>query len=384
LPVTRKNERAINMKEIHVTILSMIVVFASCKDMGSEPPPIPPPPPLPEDVALYVSMDSYADCGICILNANSLQRVDSLVTRPGVPWTIEFSPNYSVWYSIWATSGSNHSLFSGEVRPLSVRQVVPLQDSKYALVKSADERYLIAFGNKGIEVYDRSTLSLFHRDTSSVFNSQSPIRSSQSNNRIYFVWIENRQPIGVASYDLDSLRLLDTLRLFDDARYPGLRDVDLVVSPDDTFLFLSAWNWRGFGGFNSFFVIDLCQRRLVAEYRCGPFARLAVSPNGRSVYISRAGFTLYILPPNNHRTYRYDVLSNTMHDFLSRGGSTGIVVADDNRTVFLSDASEIIKVDALTGTTLGTYSVPLDSLGRLTSLIRNIRLGKYPSGTRHK
>lgn len=369
------------MNKTSLFIISTIVMFVSCKDMGSEPPPIPPPPPLPDDVALYVSMDSYQDCGICVLNANTLERVDTLVTRPGVPRTIEFSPDHSIWYSIWATGGPNHSLFSGDVHPLSVRNAIPLQYSKYALVRSAGQRYLIAYGDKGIDVFDRATLSLVHQDTSSFFGRSTRVIASPNHNLIYFTGWENRQLVGFGVYNLDSMKLTDTLRLFDRVQYPGLKDADLVISPDDRFLFLSAWNWRGGGGFNSFFIIDISQKRLLYEFPCGPFARLALSPDGRSVYISKDGFNLYIFPPTNHRTYRYEVQTNTIYNFLNRGGSTGMVVADDNRTVFLSDGGEVIKADALTGIILSTYSVPLDSLGRMTSGIRNIRLGRYPAET---
>lgn len=370
-------------------LILVVCIFSTqfaCKDLGNDLPPAPstplppppPPPPLPDDVALYVSMDDFKGVGMRILNANSLQVIDSMSTRPGAPWTIEFSPDNNNWYSCWGR-GTNYSLFSGNVHPLAIRNSVPLQYSKYALAKSINQRYLVAYGYKGIDVFERTTLNLVHQDTSSFLGQSSRIAASQNRNLIYFTGWENRQQIGFGVYDLDSLRITDTLRLFDAVQYPGLQDADLLTSPDDRFLFFSAWNWRGGGGFNSFFVIDISEKRIVAEYPCGPFARLALSPEGKSVYISKAGFNLYIFPPNNYRMYRYNVQTNTINNFLDRGGSTGIAVADDNRTVFISDFSVIEKVDALSGRIIGSYTIPRDSLGSFTSNIRNIRLGKYPT-----
>jgi hypothetical protein len=366
-----------------VLVIFISLALYGCHDYGADPKDssTPPPPPLPDDAALYVSMDDADGIGLWILSANTLELIETMPTRPGVPWTIEFSPDYTTWYSCWG--GMNYSLYSGNVRPLAIQNSVPLQYSKHALVKSADQRYLVAYGYKGIDVFARANLNLVHQDTSSFFGQYSRVTASPKRDLIYFTRWENRQLIGFGIYDLDLLRVTDSLLLFDSIRYPGLEDADLVISPDDRFLFLSAWNWRGGGGFNSFFVIDISQKRILAEYPCGQFARLAVSPDGKTVYISRAGFNLYLFPPDNHRMYRYDVLANTINDFLNRGGSTGIVTADDNRTVFISDASEIKKVDATTGVAFGTYSVPLDSLGYLTRLIRNIRLGKYPTRVPH-
>lgn len=360
-----------------------LLVLTSCEDLGNDR-PIPPPPPLPDDVALYVSMDGEG-AGLWILNANSLGLVDSMITKPGVPWTVEFSSAQSTWHSCWGR-GTNYSLYSGDVHPLAVRNGVQLQYAKGAVVKSADESYLVAYGYKGIDVFERATLNLVYQDTSSSLGQYSRIVASQSHNRVYFTRWENRHLVGFGVYDLDSLRVTDVLTVFDSTIFPSLEDVDLIVSPDDRFLFFSAWNWRGGGGFGSFFVIDLIERRIASEFPSGAFSQLAISPDGRSVYIGDPGGYLYMFR-NSRKVLRYDVQSNSMHVLLSSlGGTDRIAVAEDNRTVFISawlsfqtpdgHSANVVKVDALSGQIIGSYAIPLDTLGRLTSNIRNIRLGK--------
>lgn len=362
------------MKKHILLSLVVLMFFNTCKKSGPVEPPEPP-QPLPDDVALYVSFDDWEGVGIRVLNANSLDLVDSLITKPGVPRTIEFSPDNNTLYSCWGR-GANYSLYSVDVHPLAIRNSVPLLYSKYALAKSADERYLVAYGSNGIDIFDRQTLSLVLQDTSDFYGGSSHVAMYKNHNRFIFTKWQNRRFCGFGVYDLDSFKVIDSI-LFDIKKYPNIQDADLIVSVDDRFLFFTAWNWRGGGGFGSFFVIDLVGRRIAAEFPCGPFARLAVSPDGKSVYISKAGFTLYLFPPNDHRTYRYDVKTNTLVNFLSRGGATGIAIADDNRTIFISDSKEIHKVDALSGTIFGSYTIPTDSLGNFSSTIRNIRLGKY-------
>lgn len=361
-------------------VICCLLFVGSCRERVVPPPDKPPYiPPLPDDVALYVSIDDWEGVGLRVLNANSLELVDSLITKPGVPWTIEFSPDYENLYSIWHGIPSYiHNIYSVKLPTLEVTNRVQLKYSKHALAKSADERYLVAYGINGMDIFDRQTLSLVLQDTSDFYGKSSRIAASRNHNKIYFTRWQNRPCVGFGVYDLDSLKVTDTLTIFDKTMYPGLEDVDLVVSPDDKFMFFSAFNWRGGGGFNSFFVINISEKRIIAKYPCGPFARLAVSPDGKSVYISKAGWTLYIFPTVHHPMYRYDVETNTLSTFLKRGGSTGIAIADDNRTIFISDFSQIQKVDALSGTIFGYYTLPLDSLGQLTSHIRNIRLGKYP------
>lgn len=366
-------------------IATMLFIQFSCSDSGVGPGDNL--PPLPDDASLYLSMDG-TEAGLWIFNANTLELIDSIITTPGVPWTIEFSPDYSNWYSCWGRS-ADYSIYSCGLQPLIILNSAQLNNAKYALNKSYDERYLIAYGYKGIDIFDRVSLSLIHQDTSSIFDSYSGIISSKINNRIYFGWVENREFVGFGIYSLDSMKVIETIRLFNSSNYPGLSDVDFVITPDEKFLFLSTWNWSGLGGFGTFFVIDLVRKKLVEEYRVGSFSQLGISPDGQSVYISDPGGHLFNLPSSG-KVWRYDVKSKTMHVLLNNlYNSNRIVVAEDNRTLFITpdvafnlqngEKAWIVKVDAVNGQIINSYPVSYDSTGFFTNNPRNVRMGKYIS-----
>jgi hypothetical protein len=348
-------------------------------------PPDPILPPLPNDAAVYLSMDG-TEAGLWILNANTLELIDSMITAPGVPWTIEFSPDYNSWYSCWGRS-ADYSIYSCNLQPLTVQNRTQLQYAKYALVKNYDEKYLIAYGYKGIDIFDRMSLSLLHQDTSSIFDSYSGLSSLQAGNKIYFGLVENREFVGFGIYNLDSMKVTETIRLFNSIDYPGLSDVDFVITPDDKFLFLSAWNWRGLGGFGSFFVINIAQKRIINEFRVGAFSQLGISPDGQSVYITDPGGNLFNLPSSG-KVWRYDVKSNSMHVLINNlYYSDRITVAEDNRTLYITpdvafalqggEKAWLVKADALNGQILDYYPVSYDSTGFYTNNPRNVRMGIY-------
>ncbi len=375
---------------ISIMIPVLFLNLTSCDTIDSNK--VEPPPPLPDDAVLYLSMDG-TKAGLWILNANTLELIDSMITAPGVPWTIEFSPDYSTWYSCWGR-GANYSIYSCNVNPLFIRNSVPLQYAKTALVKSLDEKYLIAYGYKGIDIFERNSLSLIHSDTSSIFDSYSGLFTSQTKNRIYFGFVENREFVGFGIYSLDSMKLIETIRIFNSNNYPNLNDVDFVITPNDKFLFLSAWNWRGLGGFGSFFVIDLTIKKIIEEYRVGAFSKLSMSPDGQSVYISDPGGYLFNLPSSG-KVWRYDVKNKTIRVLLNNlYNSDRITVAEDNRTLFITpdiafdlqngEKAWLVKVDAMNGKIIDYYPVSYDSTGFYTNNPRNVRMGKYIRSTKRR
>lgn len=364
-------------------IAFLFLYLSSCDDSGVGP--VNDPPPLPDDAAVYLSMDG-TEAGLWILNANTLELIDSMITAPGVPWTIEFSPDNNTWYSCWGRS-ADYSIYSCNLQPLTIKNRVQLLYAKSSLVKSYDEKYLIAYGYKGIDIFDRVSLSLTHQDTSSIFDSYSGLSYSQIGKGVYFGLVENREFVGFGIYSLDSMKVTETIRLFNSVNYPGLSDVDFVITQDGTFLFLSAWNWRGFGGFGSFFIIDLAQKRIINEFQVGAFSQLAISPDGQSIYISDPGGYLFNLPSSG-KVWRYDVKSSSIHVLINNlYYSDRITVAEDNRTLFITpdvafdlqngEKAWLVKADALNGQILDYYPVSYDSTGFYTNNPRNVRMGKY-------
>lgn len=373
------------IRAVFFTALAVFLSFylLSCDDNGVGP--VSELPPLPDEAAVYLSMDG-TEAGLWILNANSLELIDSMITAPGVPWTIEFSPDYNSWYSCWGR-GVNYSIYSCDIDPLSIRNSVPLQYANSSLVKSMNEEYLVAYINKGIEVFERSTLSTITKDTSlSAFYTR--VVMSKNSNRFYFTKWSKNNFLGFGIYDLDLMSVVDEIILFDDVQYVGLEDVDIAVSNDDRYLFFSSWTWQGgFGGYGSFFVIDLIQRKIIENHKVGAFSQLCVSPDGQSVYISDPGGYLYNFPSSG-KVWRYDVKNNSMHILLNNlYNSNRITVAVDNRTLFVTPdlafnlqngkRAWLVKVDALNGQIIDYYPVFYDSTGFFTNNPRNVRMGIY-------
>ncbi|HRN25462.1 MAG: hypothetical protein IT276_01335 [Ignavibacteriaceae bacterium] len=365
-----------------ISIALLFLFIVSCDVNNAEDTPL---TPLPDDAAVYLSMDG-TEAGLWILNANTFELIDSIITAPGVPWYIEFSPDNTIWYSCWGR-GSDYKLFSVTLKPMSVNNSISLQNANSSLVYSKNKDHLIAYNNKGIEIFERTSLNLIKCDSSTIFGESSRITPSRINNAVYFTWIENRQIVGFGKYDLTSLKVIDTLRLFNDTQFYGLQDVDLTISNDDKYLFFSAFNWRGLSGFGSFFVIDLTQRTILKEYRVGAFSQLAISPDGKNVFISDPGGYLYNFPSSG-KIWKYNVENKTMNVLLNELYFTDrITVAEDNRTLFITPVISfsmkdgqrawVVKVDAQNGQFKNYYPVFYDSTGYYTNNPRNIRMGQY-------
>lgn len=388
---------------IRKSLILVMIVFSlvfNCKrnitdsiSISSPPPPL---LPLQDNMAIYVSMDGGSEeyhAGLLVLNANTLQPVDSFNTHPYVPWWIEFSPDYSTWYSIWRLYPSREDyLFAVDVNSMSIINSIRIPQT--AIIADSKKKYLIAYNGTGFDIIDRLSFSLVKTDTT--IGNISNVTISQNSMKLYFPFRENGNLVGIAIYNLNTFQVDDVIRVFNKDSYPNLVEVDILISPNDRYIFLSAFNWRGGGGFNSFFAIDMQRRKIVAEYPCGPFAQLAVNPDGRYVYISDPAGYLYMMN-STHKVFRYDVQGKSMAVFLTPKKlglannalvTDKIIVAPDNRTVFISSHwasilveedvwAHIIKVDAFTGKLLGYYAIPLDEQGRLRRHIRNITLGRY-------
>lgn len=373
----------------NITVL--IFLFSSCNDLGvgffnNHP------PPLSSDTALYVSVDG-SEGGLWILNANSLQKVDSFFTAPGVPWNIEFSQDLSTFYSVWQIYPSRiHQLHSVNLQMMTVERSVNVEDGNDFLLSNHSQENLLVHGYKGLQVFNAATFAEINKDTT--IRPFDIVALSPRQEKLYFPKEQGERLVGIGIYNLTTFKVEDVVSVLDTIKYPSLSQVDLLISPDERYAFLSAFSSQGLGGSNILFAVDLVEKRIVAEYPCGAYAQLAISPDGRFVYISDpAGYLLQMNPIN--KVLRYDVQGRAIETFLTpeRLGITGtpfttdkIIVASDNRTIFISTQGNImskdgkpyhiLKVDAQTGSLLGSYTIPLNQ-GKTTNFIRNIRLGKY-------
>jgi hypothetical protein len=375
-----------------VACLAVLVMNRGCKDSG-----VGPVDNLPADLALYLSLDGGSNnAGLWILDANTLQLVDSLGTGQGVPWTVEFSPDHEMLYSIWTEYPSRiHYLHAVDNRSLSVVRKIRIAQPQ-RLVTDKTKAYLITYPDRPIEVYNRESMTLVHKDTT--IETAWQIVASANHQRLYMaIDYSDREFQGIAVYNLTTFRVERIISVAHYERQRRMQPAALAISPDDRYAFLSAFNWRGGGGYNSFIVVELSTGTVIGEYDCGAFAQLGVSPDARYVYITDPAGYLYQMPFTN-QILRYNVNSRSMEVFVSLSdlelGDTvfkpdKILVAPDNRTIYVSlwaagsknregKRVQLLKIDAHTRKIIGTFSLPLDENGNVTQLIRNVRFGYRP------
>ncbi|MCZ7616478.1 MAG: hypothetical protein M5T52_23705 [Ignavibacteriaceae bacterium] len=114
---------------------------------------------------------------------------------------------------------------------------------------------------------------------------------------------------------------------------------------------------------------------------------MAVSPDGKNVFISDPGGYLYNFPSSG-KIWKYNVENKTMNTLLNELYFTDrITVAEDNRTLFITPVISfsmkdgqrawVVKVDAQSGQIKNYYPVFYDSTGFYTNNPRNIRMGQY-------
>ncbi|MDT3695504.1 MAG: hypothetical protein ROY99_03865 [Ignavibacterium sp.] len=369
-----------------IFIAVLFIIFASCDDLENIY--VPPLQPLPENAAIFLSIDGTKG-GLRIYNANSFQLMDSLITTPAAPWNVEFSPENDRLYSIWHGSPSYiHDLYEIGLKPLRINRYIRLFPGYYALTMNSNNNLLIAFGSKGIQVYDRTSMSFLTQDTISIGETNTGIAAANIYNIVYYPMYDiNNNLIGFGIFDLDLFKTVDSIVVFKNLSYSGLANSDILISKDDKYLFCTAWNWRGLGGYGSFFVIDLLKKTIIKEFEVGAFSKLAMSPDGNSIYISDPGGYLYGFASTG-KVWKYDVKMNSNSVLINDlYYSDKIAVAKDNRTLFITpvvsfqmkDGNKacVVKVDALNGKIVDYLTVTYDSANYFSNLPRNIKVGEY-------
>jgi len=378
--------------KMYITIILTLLLFASCKQEG----------PvdsinngLPETIpALFASVDGNWN-GIWVFDTDSLKIIDSMYTGPvGVPFFLEFSPNYTVWYSIWESSLHNYELFAVDAGTKTILRRVKTEERSMTFLKT---RGLLVTYDRKIQFFNDETFSLVHKDSIGIL--WRLVRSPDERKLCAMYCNYNGGGFaGIIVYNLETLSIDRKLRVADSLRQRGMAPADLKISPDGRYLFLTVFNWIGGGGFGSFHAIDLTTDSVVAEYPCGKYSQMGVSPDSRYVYISDPAGYLYEMNPTGH-LLRYDVHARTMELFIDwvpynlTGGAHGsrlitdqIVLMPDNKTMFLTTINgetpegkniAIMKVDLNTKQVLGVYSIPLDHRGYITEQIRRLKLGMY-------
>lgn len=346
--------------------------------------------------ALFASVDGNWT-GIWVFDTDSLSIIDSFPTQYGaVPFSIEFSPDYSLWYTILQDNSNNHTIFSIDARTKNIFQQTLTQNP--FLISADNGKYLIGYYIKVTEIFDRRTFILTRLDSLGWVDRAV---ACPKTSKIYLLSQSyNLSDPGprVVVYDLQDFNIKRVIEFADSTSRKRMGSAAIAISPDGKYLFLTVFNWVGGGGYGSFHAIDLKTDQVVAEFLCGKFSQMGVSLDGRYVYITDPAGYLYEMNPTGH-LLRYDVYARTMELFIDwvpyniTGGAHGsrlitdqIVILPDNRTMFLTTPNgqtiegeniAIMKFDLDTKQVMCIYSIPPDYRGYITKHIRKLKLGKY-------
>ncbi len=386
-------------------VLSMtIVMLSSCDLLG-----LGEDQSRPEGPVIVASVDGN-ETGLWLFDPETLERTNVVESISHVPRGVAFSPNYESWYLTWRVG----SILDGDVQsvlavldPRSGRIVDRAVTSDLAvggsfLTYDAANRQIVAYGGGGgkAQFFDAETLELVHEQPIGLSNSY--VRTAvvaEGRGKVYFGANAGSENDLIHVYDTDRQEVIGTLRLIEDAvRRGSTAPIDLALSPDERYLFATTFTSLGLDGFGAFFMIDLETGEVVAEHRAGKHANLAVSPDGRYVYIDCPAGGLYEFAPTN-QVLRFDTQAHEMDVFLDGPEALGlegrVLIADQitmlpNGNVVFENAGPskikdtenngptLIKVDANTGEVLAMYIPTRDERGYVTAAARQLEFGIVP------
>lgn len=324
-----------------------------------------------------------------IWSYKNLNKLDSLITEPGVPLSLVLSQDGSKIYSIWK-SENVYYLFQINSESLIIEKSIKIQTLNPFCLISHDYKFIIIYGNSGFEIYNRNDLTLYYIDKN--YGNTLSATLSKSQSFLYLSIWENRKFIGIDIFDLQTKEIIKSIRPFEITDSRTLQDVDIKVDDSDKYLFISAFNWVGGGGFNLFFVVDLNNDLIISEYPTGAFAQLTKDNTGRYIYISDPAGFLYQFPRTN-QILRYDIQNQKMEVYISLKNldqikanvftSTYLSVNADNNFLYIcvegdvktknDERVDIIIFNISTHKIEDTFSFELVN-NKLTKRIRSIKI----------
>jgi DNA-binding beta-propeller fold protein YncE len=254
-------KRNINCISFLFIIAALIIIFFSesgCKKSGPVEPPDPP-QLLPDDLALFASIDGNW-CGIKVFEANNMNVVDSLETTPGVPFCIEFSPDYSKWYTIWHDNNFNYVLFTIDaktkaiIRSINVTGWISHRHGWY-LHLLRNKNLLLTIAGK-LRFWDADNLNLIKEDSLDIILR---LTNSPDEKKLYVLYkpVGQHGLEGIYVYNLETYKIENKIILTRDSlKRRSMEAADFAISPDGKYLFVTVFNWVSGGGYGTFVVFD--------------------------------------------------------------------------------------------------------------------------------
>ncbi|MEK7264372.1 MAG: hypothetical protein AAB071_07680 [Bacteroidota bacterium] len=376
-----------NIHAITVLIIINVLINSGCRDNISNP------DESLKNLALYAVIDGNKS-GFLIIDYATMAVEDSFYTTPYVPKGIEFSGDYKEWYSIWKSSSSGNKLYAINTVSKGIKRNTSCKGDLLTL--SGDKNNIIVFGDRIIQFYNRENFSLLYEDS---IGNISKIVSSQTKRLIYCLGnsLDNKR-FGVFVYDLNTKKLLRFVPLKDSVQQRSMVASDIKISPNDEYLYISIFTWaNGFSGFGSFMVMDISNDNIINDYVSGGMSQLAVSGDGKNVFISDpAGYGIE-LPPTYKIFYFTNNFYNTFIDWRtffntstfngSVNSSQEIIMSPDNKSLVTNVVGslkteegkliQILKIGISKKETISSFSFPTDIHGHITQRIKKMKIGKY-------
>jgi DNA-binding beta-propeller fold protein YncE len=348
---------------------------------------------LPEGPALVAQTDGD-EPALWLFDPQTLERTAVVETENRAPRGVAFSPNYERWYLSWGTG----SKLDGDARnvlatldPASGRitkrtSTPDLSVGGGQLIYEPQNDHIVSYGNGGgdVQFFDAETLKLEHEQAIGSFVGGAAV--AEEREKIYF-----GIPSRIYVYDVAEQEISSTIPL----PGPPPSFSDAALSPDERYLF--ATTYSTLGGPGRFYMVDLdTGETIFDESPVGKKANLAVSPDGRYVYIDcPAGAAGRSFVPFQ-KVLRFDVKAREMEVFIDGGealGLDGYALATNyitmlpggeafviqNRAAGLIEGEPLlIKVDAETGERLATYDPPRSDEGWALAIARHLYSGTVP------
>lgn len=366
-----------------------------------------PSPKIPDNLQIYTSVFGKG-AGIWTFDPNTFEVQDTLQT--GSSWGMSFSPDNRITYPAWRDSGTDIS----KVYAFYVHTKEMLREQEVwnpnAELDHSGNRLVSMGGNPGIQILDAHTFEILYEGHTHLRNLATKMTASPLRDEIYALVHLADQPgvAGVMVLNTQTFEIEAIIPLTDDEnRRRSMQGSYIDISPDGRYVYATVFNWQGGGGYGSFHVIDLQDRRQIFESLCGGFAWIGVAPNGRYVYLSdSAGTPFYTFgisfefPPTN-QMLRYDVQRRSMSVFADGGSDFGlggthldllitsaIAVAPDSRSMFIRVLSagqtsdgispRLMHIDTRTKELINVYNLPPDPDGFTRAHIHHLKIGFRP------
>ena len=356
-----------------------------------------------EGSVLIASMDGN-EPGLWLFDPQTLERTAVVETEKRVPRGVAFSPNFEHWYLSWGIGsqldGDAHNV-QATIDPVSGRitkrvATPDLSIGGYQLIYEPQNDHVVAYGNGSgdVQFFDAETLELVHER--SIGDPDSFVAAAvvaEERGKIYFgVGTESEDQIYV--YDTADQEISSAIPL----PGPPPSFSDLALSPDERYLF--ATTWSSLGGPGRFYMVDLdTGETIFDETPVGKKANLAVSPDGRYVYIDcpAGGLWRQFIP--TQKVLRFDAEALEMDVFIDGAEGMGLktdaafiagqvtmspkgdaLVMKVPGAVKTPEGEEVdlVRVDAKTGQALETYRLPRDEQGRVHASVRQLHFGIAP------